>query len=218
MTHEDTELETRLLHRMVFFTDAVFAIVLTLLVLELRPPPLHDGTSAAEAFAGMSHHFLAFFMSFALIGVFWAAHLNTTRRLVHFDWPSVWANLLFLFPVCLIPFAAGWFGEGLGDPFVWLVYCAVLVVTSVGNVLLVLVLTRGGGRLLAGGVSGRERLYRLVRAAVPGVAFGVGLFLLQAGEQGLSQFCWVLIPILMGAAEFLKPKTPKVTDPEASAA
>lgn len=216
MTHEDSELETRLLHRLVFFTDAVFAIVLTLLVLELRPPPLHDGTGAAEAFAGMGQHFLAFFMSFALIGVFWAAHLNTTRRMIHFDWPSVLANLLFLFPVCLIPFASAWFGEGLGDTFVWLVYCTVLTATSVANVLLILVLTRGGGRLLAGGVSGREKVYRLVRAAVPGVAFSGGLILLHTGQQGLSQFCWVVIPILMGSAELLKPRAPKIAEPEVS--
>lgn len=212
MTHEDTELETRLMHRMVFFTDAVFAIVLTLLVLELRPPPLHNGVGAAHAFVSMGQHFLAFFMSFALIGVFWAAHLNTTRRMIHFDWPTVWANLLFLFPVCLIPFASAWFGEGLGDPFVWSVYCSVLVATSLGNVVLVIVLTRDRGRLLAGGVDGREKVYRLIRAAVPGVAFGAGLGLLAIERLALSQFCWVLIPALMGLAEFLKPKLPVIAD------
>ena len=49
--------------------------------------------------------FLAFFASFALVSVFWAAHMVITRRLQVFDWPTVWANMLFLLSIALTPFA-----------------------------------------------------------------------------------------------------------------
>lgn len=210
MPHEDdAALDDRLLHRLVFFTDAVFAIVLTLLVLELRPPESHSGAGGAEAFAEMGPHFLAFFMSFGLIGIFWAAHMTTTRRLVQFDWPAAVMNLVFLFPICLIPFASAWFGQGPGDPFVWSVYCGVLVATSVANIALVLTISRDQGRLIAGGLSGRELAYRLVRASAPGVAFAIGLVLLQTNWAQLSYFCWVLIPVALGAARFVKPRAAK---------
>ncbi len=210
MSHEhDAALDSRLLHRLVFFTDAVFAIVLTLLVLELRPPESHGGSGGAAAFAEMGPHFLAFFMSFALIGIFWAAHMSTTRRLVRFDWPAAVMNLVFLFPICLIPFASAWFGQGPGDPFVWSVYCGVLVATSVANIALVLTISRGRGRLIAGGLSGRDLAYRLVRASAPGVAFAIGLALLNTKQAQLSYYCWVIIPVALAAARFVKPRAAK---------
>ncbi len=212
MSHEDdAALDGRLLHRLVFFTDAVFAIVLTLLVLELRPPEAHGGSGGSEAFAEMGPHFLAFFMSFALIGIFWAAHMSTTRRLVQFDWPVAVMNLVFLFPICLIPFASAWFGQGPGDPFVWSVYCGVLVATSVANIALVLTISRGRGRLVAGGLSGRDLAYRLVRASAPGVAFAIGLALINTEQAQLSYYCWALIPVALAAARFVKPRAAKST-------
>ncbi|WP_293902820.1 TMEM175 family protein [Phenylobacterium sp.] len=211
MAHDDeAHLDERLLHRLLFFTDAVFAIVLTLLVLELRPPPVRDVEGPAHAIAEMGPHFLAFFMSFALIGVFWGAHMNTSRRMIRFDWPTAWTNLAFLFPICLIPFVSAWYGQGLGSPFIWAMYCWVLVGTSAGNMALVLVMARGGGRLMAPGFSPQERTYRVARAAGPGLSFGFGLLMLAAGQYILGQFCWVLIPVLFGVIEAtLKPRGPQ---------
>ena len=97
--------DKRMLDRMLFFTDAVFAIVMTLLVLELRPPEL-EHQSLWTALSGMSSKFVAFGMSFGLSAIFWAAHLSTTRRLIQFDWPVAWANIAFLLPVTLMPFAS----------------------------------------------------------------------------------------------------------------
>ena len=212
--HTDAALESRMLHRLVFFTDAVFAIVLTLLVLELRPPEVRDAEGPTHAFMAMGPHFLAFSMSFGLIAIFWAAHMNSTRRLIHFDWPSAWVNLLFLFPICLIPFASAWFGAGPGDPFIWGVYCAVLTATSVGNVALVLVVSRGGGRLLDGGMTIARQVYRVVRAAVPGIAFGIGLILLTMRQYRLAHYCWLLIPLMFVAIEILlKPRARPTTAP-----
>ena len=73
------------LHRMVFFSDAVFAIILTLLALELRAPLDVAPGGLFEALGKLTPHFIAFAMSFAIVSVFWIAHLSTLRRLVHFD-------------------------------------------------------------------------------------------------------------------------------------
>src|SRR5258708_3498827 len=123
--HETTE--ERMLHRSLFFTDAVFAIVLTIMVLELHPPPFDSPLGDGAALRGMASHLFAFALSFAVIAIFWLAHLNTVRRQVHFDWAATVANLVFLFPVCLIPFATAWYGRGLANPFPWGLYCSLMV-------------------------------------------------------------------------------------------
>jgi uncharacterized membrane protein len=186
-SHED--LDDRLQHRMLFFTDAVFAIVMTLLVLELRPPEPHEALDGNKLFA--------FALSFAIIAIFWLAHLATTRRLAQFDWPVAVANLVFLFPICLIPFVSGWVGEDLNTIPGWIAYSLVLVVTSSANVAIVLLESRGAGRLLAGGVTRRERLYRMGRAASPGLAWAVGLCGALAGKPIVPLMCWVLIPVFI---------------------
>lgn len=201
-------IDERLLNRVIFFTDAVFAIVLTLMILDLKPPPFSSPVGSRDAVLSMASHFFALVMSFFVIGVFWIAHLATTRRLRHFDWPTAVANLAFMFPICLIPFATAWWGRDLSAPFPWGMYCAIMLVSSLANLALVLTATRGAGRLM-GGVSPRERLYRVVRAASPGVAFGFGLVLLAVHQLFLSQFSWLLIPLQIFIYErTLKPSAP----------
>ncbi|MBW8816144.1 MAG: DUF1211 domain-containing protein [Caulobacterales bacterium] len=199
--HEN--LDERLLHRMLFFTDAVFAIVLTLLVLELRPPEAVGMAAQLHALGEMAPKLFAFALSFAIIAIFWVAHMSTTRLLAHFDWPTAAANLCFLFPVCLVPFVSAWLGEGLGTTIAWEAYAMVMIATSAGNVAMVWLSSRKGGRLLAGGLPPGERLYRASRAASPGLAFLVGLVLLALGQVRWAQFCWVLIPIFLWVRERL---------------
>lgn len=193
MAEAHENLEERLLHRLLFFTDAVFAIVITLLVLELKPP--EEAASGHVTLDG--GHLFAFALSFAIVAIFWVAHMAVTRRLLHFDWPTAVANLVFLFPICLIPFVSAWVGEGLMWSTAWLAYSVVLIATSLANVVLVLVQSRDGGRLLITPLVGRERAYRLARAAAPGLAFAVGLAGALADRPLIATFCWILIPILL---------------------
>ena len=84
--HEDLDL--RLLHRLLFFTDAVFAIVMTLLVLELRPPEGATLAAQMHGLAELTPRLFAFALSFTIVGIFWIAYLSTTRQLARFDWAS----------------------------------------------------------------------------------------------------------------------------------
>jgi len=195
-------LEERL-HRLLFCSDAVFAIVLTLLVLELHPPEAEAAAQNGEALREMASHLGAFALSFAVIGIFWLAHMNTTRQLVVFDWPTAVVNLIVLFPVCLLPFLSAWLGHGFNDPFSWGLYCGLLVATSAANVALVLVSTRGGGRLMARPVRGRDRALRVARSASPGLGFLTSLLLLAMGHLHVAQFCWLLIPLFLWLARRL---------------
>ena len=207
--HND-HLEKRRLDRMLFFSDAVFAIALTLLVLELKPP--HGATDAEHlaGFAALSGPLFAFVLSFTIVGIFWIAHMATTQRLLRFDWPVTIVNLVFLLPLCLIPFVSAWIGEALMGQAGWIAYDLVMIGCSVCNAILVFVQTRDGGRLMAGGVTPRERIYRLGRAASPGLSFAVGLAGVLAGRVGYSQFAWLLIPVfLLVFRWFLKPKAEK---------
>jgi len=222
MQHTEAELDSRMTHRLLFFTDAVFAIVLTLLVLELKPPESwHEAT--AETLAHSAPHIAAFMFSFLIIGVFWIVHMNTMRRLAHFDWPTALANLLFLLPVCLLPYATAWLGADPGGAFTWVLYSWVMVAISAANMIIVLTAYRGGGKNIVGGAPRREVAYRLLRAASPGLAFGSGLLVQAAGYVIPAHFTWaVVIPLGFVIAErFVKPKAAVMVDeaaPEAEAA
>ncbi len=191
--------DARLVDRMLFFSDAVFAIVLTLLVLELRPPEAHGEPELIEGIAGMARQFASFFISFALGAAFWLAHMRLTRSLRTFDWPTAVANLLHLLTVALLPFAAAVLGEHIASRVAFKTYSVVIMAVSFSAALFWLVATRGGGRLM-GGVNLRQRFAGALRAAGIGLAFLAGFVLVQKGYVDLARFCWVLIfPIVMAA-------------------
>lgn len=207
-----------MLHRLVFFSDAVFAIVLTLLVLELRPPEARSQAELLAALGHMTPHFVAFASSFLLISIFWAAHMAIMRRLTLFDWPVAWLNLGFLFTIALMPFGSAMLGEHGAMGLARRVYSMVLVAASVAQCALVLAINRDKGRL-TGGVPAADINYRLLRAASPGIAFSVGLALSLAGQPGLSSFCWLLFPpILLIAQRLYGPKKARPAAVEAETA
>ena len=194
--------DKRLVDLMLFFSDAVFAIVLTLLVLELRAPEVHGDAALMDELRALTPKFVAFAASFALVSIFWVAHLSITRRLVAFDWTVAWLNLAFLFTIATMPFVSALMGTHGTTGLAWQIYCGALVAASAVNVVLVLALLRGRGRLV-GGVTWRERIYRIFRAASPGIAFAAGLWLSLNGENQLSAVCWLLIPVLLILARAL---------------
>ncbi len=203
----EAELDSRMTHRLLFFSDAVFAIVLTLLVLELKPPETWREANG-ETLAHLAPHIAAFVFSFLIIAIFWFAHMNTMRRLARFDWPTAAANMMFLLPICLLPFATAWLGADPGGAFTWQLYSWVMIATSAANIVTVLAIYRGGGRLVVGGAPRGEVAYRLLRAASPGLAFAAGLALLAAGQNLMAHFAaLVVIPLIIVVAErFVKPK------------
>jgi uncharacterized membrane protein len=96
------------LERLLLFSDAVFAIAITLLVIEIKVPVLNHHASNSElgqALIGMMPRFVGFVISFFLIGQTWIEHHSMGRMLRGFDRGLLWKNLLLLFFVAFMPFA-----------------------------------------------------------------------------------------------------------------
>lgn len=92
--------------RVVFFSDAVFAIAATLLFIDLRPPvaPAAGYEAALTAFLSRPAPFIAIAIGFFVVGSYWVSHRGIFALLRTTDGPIVWANLLFLFWIAIQPF------------------------------------------------------------------------------------------------------------------
>lgn len=102
------------LERMILFSDAVFAIAITLLAIELKVPAiLHDVTDhkLAESLLEMIPKFIGFFISFVIIGQYWTIHHRLFGFVVNFNLRLLWLNLFFLLAVVLMPFTSAFYSE-----------------------------------------------------------------------------------------------------------
>ncbi len=103
------------LERMILFSDAVFAIAITLLALEIKIPeiPKQDVTERAliESLDHLIPKFVGFFISFMLIGLYWQVHHRMFGYVVNYTRQTLWLNLFFLLAVILMPFSTGFYSE-----------------------------------------------------------------------------------------------------------
>ena len=90
--------------RLEAFSDGVLAIAITLLVIEIRPPEVHEGESLAHALWGLWPSYLAYLVSFLTIGVIWLNHHGIFQQVVRVDGPLLVLNLNLLLWTALIPF------------------------------------------------------------------------------------------------------------------
>ena len=90
------------LDRIVFFSDAVFAIAITILVLDIRVPDIPEGRVAAELPAQiltLGPKYLSYVISFLVLAVYWQAHHRVSKHIRGYDGTLVWLNFLFLMAV-----------------------------------------------------------------------------------------------------------------------
>jgi uncharacterized membrane protein len=122
------------LERLVFFSDAVIAIAITLLVLDLRLPELPEAPLAAQL-QSLSSSFLSFFVSFAVIGLFWEAHHRLFGYIERYDRTLLWLNLLFLLFIVFLPFPTSVLGKHWSTTAI-VFYASTLAATGIARALI----------------------------------------------------------------------------------
>lgn len=145
--NEDTSGDLAL-DRLVFFSDAVFAIAITLLVLDIHVPNFPDRVSVAEtwnAFLELGPSFFAFALSFLVIGRFWMGHHERFRSVRHFSARLMWPNLIYLMAIAFMPFATAFLGQNLGHFVPELVYNVSMLALALVAYWLASVTRRVGG-------------------------------------------------------------------------
>jgi uncharacterized membrane protein len=117
--------------RVLTLSDGVFAIILTLLVLEMHVPDLSQGQSLSTALQDVAPSFGAFLLSFVIVAIAWTGHRDLFVNVRRTDRTLVWLNMLYLLPVCILPFAAALLSRYQDEQVALEIYGVVLVAISV---------------------------------------------------------------------------------------
>jgi uncharacterized membrane protein len=153
------------------FSDGVLAIIITIMVLELKVPHGADW----NALGALWPVFLSYVLSFVFVGIYWNNHHHLLHASHGIDGSVMWANMHLLFWLSLIPFATGWMGENHFAPLPVAVYGAALLMPAIAYYILQLAIVRANGadRTLANAL-GRDfkgKLSPLFCVAGIGLAF-----------------------------------------------
>ncbi|MFL7890515.1 MAG: TMEM175 family protein [Anaerolineales bacterium] len=120
------------LERIIFFSDAVFAIAITLLVLDIRLPEtgeVLEDNQFLEQFLGMWHDYLAYFISFWVIGTAWMGHHRKFRYIKRYNSRLMTLNLFFLMIIAFIPFPSSIISKYSG-PAATIIYALTMFLLS----------------------------------------------------------------------------------------
>jgi uncharacterized membrane protein len=133
--------------RLEAFSDGVIAIIITIMVLELRVPRGAD----LHALAPLLPVLLSYLFSFVILGIYWSNHHHLLQAIKQVDGTVLWANLHLLFWLSLVPFVTAWMGENHFGPLPVACYGAVLFCAAIAYTILTRVLIRlhGGDSVLA---------------------------------------------------------------------
>jgi uncharacterized membrane protein len=121
------------LERIVFFSDAVMAIAITLLAIDIRVPEIDPSVAGAELpaqLAAITPNLLTFFISFIVIGIYWVSHHRYFNYIKRFDTRLILLNLMFLFFIACMPFVASLLGRFPSVPIALVIYT--LAVAALG--------------------------------------------------------------------------------------
>lgn len=115
------------------FSDGVLAIIITIMVLEMRAPVQAEIAALQE----LIPTFLSYVLSFIFLGIYWNNHHHLLQAAKHVDGRVLWANLHLLFWLSLVPFVTAWMGQNNFAPWPMALYGVVLVLAAVAYFILV---------------------------------------------------------------------------------
>jgi uncharacterized membrane protein len=157
--------------RLEAFSDGVIAIIITIMVLELRPPQ----GSGFDGLRPLVPKLLAYLLSFVLVGIYWNNHHHLFHVVERIDGAVMWSNMALLFCLSLVPFATAWFGEHPGDLAPVIVYVSVQLLCALSYFLMTTAMLRihppDGPLALALGRDSKGKLSLAVYAAALPLSF-----------------------------------------------
>jgi len=136
--------------RMEAFSDGVIAVIITIMVLEMKSP---HGTNLA-ALRPLLPVFLSYVLSFVYVGIYWNNHHHLLQAAEHVEGAVMWANLHLLFWLSLVPFATAWIGENHLSSWPVALYGVVLFFAGIAYTILTrtLIVHHGTGSKLAASI------------------------------------------------------------------
>jgi uncharacterized membrane protein len=162
--------------RVLALTDGVFAIIITLLVLEVHVPELKPGESLNHALQAVRPSLNAFVITFVLAGMYWVGHRDLFALIRRTDRGLVWLNILYLLPLSLLPFSASLLGRYNQEPRALRIYGLVLILIAAMRTVTWLYAT-ARPQLLWLRLDHRQRRAGLALGALPGLVYLLAILL-----------------------------------------
>ena len=173
--------------RLEAFSDGVLAVIITIMVLEMKSP---HGTTLT-ALAPVLPVFLSYVLSFIYVGIYWSNHHHLLHATQRVNGVTLWANLHLLFWLSLVPFATAWMGENHWNGWPMAVYGIVLLLAGFAYFILTKVLIRLHGEESTLGRSlGRDRKGK-VSLLIYAVAIPLAFI-----EPRIAGACYVIVAII----------------------
>jgi uncharacterized membrane protein len=182
-------------------SDGVFAIVLTLLVREIHVPDLTAGQSLTEAAREIRPSFIAFLISFVVVAIAWSGHRDLFALIQRTNRALVWFNVIYLLPLCVLPFGASLLARYDRDPIALKFYGVLLIAIAISR-LAIWIYATGRSHILVVPIDRRTRQIGVGLEVVQIVVNGIAI-LLAASRPTISLTIYAGIPILYFLANAL---------------
>lgn len=201
---------------MILFSDAVFAIAITLLVIEIKVPEIEkehltEG-GLLSALAKLIPKFFGFIISFMFIGIYWTVHHRLFGYVINYNKRLLVLNLFFLFAIALMPFSTAFYSEYV------MKHVMTPVIFYTGNIILLGVINfimwryvSNPTHQLSEGISQADARYFSFRAILIPLLFTVFAFI-YLFQPAIAVYLPILIPVIMRiiAARHEKKKSKKI--------
>jgi uncharacterized membrane protein len=191
MEENNTKLQ---IERILFFSDAVMAIAMTLLIIEIKAPHIHNDSDAeiSKIINELIPKFISFFVSFFVIALYWKAHHHLFGYVIKYTDKLIWLNLLFLLSIVLMPFSSAFYSENFHQNLPYAVYCINILITGLLNCWLVRYISSKKENLSVLAGNSEWRKLHTLRSLVAPMVFLLSV-ILSFYSTGLSRVSFILI-------------------------
>jgi uncharacterized membrane protein len=189
--HEDDEAAEEGIGRILALSDGVFAIAITLLILEIAVPATTSDAGLAKALLALWPRYLAYVVSFVVIARFWLMHRLAFRLIARDDATLVWLNLLLLMFVAFLPFPTAVVGSHAGSPAAAILYAISVILASIASAACGWYASGRGG-LLRPDV-GRARVRALRARGLSGPVFFTLTLPIAVFAPYVAEIVWILV-------------------------
>ncbi len=174
-------------NRLEAFSDGVLAIIITIMVLEMKVPHGSDLSSLQPVIPV----FLSYILSFVYLGIYWNNHHHMLHTVKHVTGGILWANLHLLFWLSLFPFVTGWMGENHLSPATSALYGIVLFFAAIAYFILQNIIIRSQGKesLLAKAIGGD------IKGKASPILYFTGIAVSFASPV-IAEFLYVLVALM----------------------